>query len=621
MWLHSVAQNAGGYYAGDEIVLIAEFDERVSVLGSPRLAIEVGEQLGHAVFSPWVEDDFPPERPSWRQRFVYEVAPEDMDQDGISVAADGFDFSSGALLDASGAEIAVEIYAVATARESPDPVGPGEALDSHRVTGTPEPRVCSDERERAIRFGNWHDESPILVHEWNGEPFRFYWDSSIPEDLKAYTESTFVLVERVSGAIEAQIGYSVLEVAGWVDEDERGFEFTGANVPVPCVGVRPGGIVATVHPREVHYGAGAMVRCGLVIWSAGALDEEGAYRAATHEIFHLFGFSHSPKVEGQSQSPPGEGVHMSESLSAGRPAIWPRPELAGLTWDDMDALRCIFPEPGALRIWSHGHRHGEKGEGRWPSVAGEHGVAMTKDQLVAKLKEMRKAGAADGRGRATAMGHLFGIIFDREIAASGANAAQIALEAGVPGDGGVRDGQNLAEYVNVTPAMEERWGSASRSGEESPLTDDELVQVMREEALGREGTWGEGEVAGAYPAGAVALITAAEDLLRVFLDVPPPRAGPDPVAAAAERRTPKSHRAAPGVGTGNRIVPACGPRSEVSHREREFTAEDTDPAHHLVRIRARDQSRSTDRRRTSHELAHEVPHVWRSCQMSISTCS
>ena len=359
VWLHSVAQNAGGYYAGDEIVLVAEFDERVSVLGSPRLAIEIGKQVGHAVFSPWVEDDFPPERPSWRQRFVYEVAPEDMDQDGISVAADGFDFSSGALLDASGAEIAVEIYAVATARESPDPVAPGEALGSHRVTGTPEPRVCSDERERALNYNRSNGVSPILVHEWDGEPFRFYWDSTIPEDRRKHAQSGLGLVERVADAIEGQIGYPLLEIGGWVDEADRGFGFSedniwpcdGWNPPrrIPVARQNPGMIVATVHPNEISIVAAARPHCAVIFWTAGGLDNgrEGCpacgYHAATHEIFHLFGFSHSPKVEGQSQSPPGEGVHMSESLSAGRPAIWPRPELAGLTWDDMDALRCIFP--------------------------------------------------------------------------------------------------------------------------------------------------------------------------------------------------------------------------------------------------------------------------------------
>ena len=48
---------------------------------------------------------------------------------------------------------------------------------------------------------------------------------------------------------------------------------------------------------------------------------------------------------------------------------------------------------------------------------------MTKDQLVAKFKEMREAGKPDRRE--SAMGRLFGIIFDEEIVASGSNAAQI----------------------------------------------------------------------------------------------------------------------------------------------------------------------------------------------------
>ena len=157
---------------------------------------------------------------------------------------------------------------------------------------------------------------------------------------------------------------------------------------------------------------------------------------------------------------------------------------------------------------------------------------MTKDQLVAKLQKMRKAGTADRRGRASAMGHLFGIIFNSEIAASGANAAQIALDAGVPGDGGIRDGQNLAEYVNVKPAIEKRWRWMTRSGEELPITQEDLtpddLQMLAEEGLASDGTLGEREAS-------VALITAAEELLRVFLDLSPPRAGPDQVAAAVER--------------------------------------------------------------------------------------
>ena len=355
VWLNSAPENAGGYYAGDKIVLIADFDERVSVVDSPRLAIEVGEQVRHAIFSPWVEDDFPPERLSWLQRFVYEVVPEDEDQDGISIAADGFDFSQGALLDGSGAEIKVEIYAVATTRNSPVPVAPGEALDSHRVTGTPEPRVCSNERELAINKGFADGVSPILVHEWSGEPFQFYWDASIPEDLRGHAENVFELVERVSHAIKDQIGYSVLEVGGWVDEADRGFGFSENNI-WPCDGWRPpqrapvararrGSIVATVHPSELpHSRAAARSHCGVIFWAAGVLDHE-TFTAATHEVFHLLGFVHSPYIPQQNQSPPGEGVHMSKSLSAGSAN-----DLGGATYDDMDALRCIFPKNGSPRF-------------------------------------------------------------------------------------------------------------------------------------------------------------------------------------------------------------------------------------------------------------------------------
>ena len=89
---------------------------------------------------------------------------------------------------------------------------------------------------------------------------------------------------------------------------------------------------------------------------------------------------------------------------------------------------------------------------------------MTKNQLVVKFKEMRKAGKADQRGRQSAMGYLFGIIFDGEILASGANAAQIAREAGLgkDDDGGISDGQSLAEYVTVEPAIEKHWRRGSR---------------------------------------------------------------------------------------------------------------------------------------------------------------
>ena len=95
VWVISVPGNTGGYVEGETIRLVADFEQPVSVTGSPRLAIEIGQTVRHAAFSPWVEDDFPPERLSLRQRFDYLVSAEDRDEDGISVAADAFDFAEG----------------------------------------------------------------------------------------------------------------------------------------------------------------------------------------------------------------------------------------------------------------------------------------------------------------------------------------------------------------------------------------------------------------------------------------------------------------------------------------------------------------------------------------------
>ena len=188
--------------------------------------------------------------------------------------------------------------------------------------------------------------------------------------------------------------------------------------------------------------------------------------------------------------------------------------------------------------------------------------SMTKDQLVAKLREMRETGKADRRGRVGAMQHLFGIIFAKEIAASGANPPGIAQEAGVPAAEAISDGRNLAEYVTVKPEIEKRWHCVTRSGEESPITQDDLLMV-HEEALASEGTSGEREVAGEYPEASVALITAAGDLLRVFLDVPPPRAGPDPVTAAVERAAASLEAARAGMERSGRHGSGAEGHSEI----------------------------------------------------------
>ena len=81
---------------------------------------------------------------------------------------------------------------------------------------------------------------------------------------------------------------------------------------------------------------------------------------------------------------------------------------------------------------------------------------MTIDDLVAKLTQMREAST---RGiDMTATMHLFGIIFDKDISASGATAAAIARGARIESvSGEIADGRNLARYVTVNPEVLGRW--------------------------------------------------------------------------------------------------------------------------------------------------------------------
>jgi len=359
-WVASEPIHRGAYYyEGDRVVIVTRFDDEISIVDSPRLQINVGDDTRFAVFAPWPGDEWPPDRPQFQHQFVYEVAPGDRDEDGISIAADGIDLSEGVLHDRSGSAVTGEIYAVAAMRDSPDPVDPGEALDSHRVTATPEPRVCTDERERALTRDLAEGHAPLLVHEWTGEPLLFYWDASIPRDHREHAEAVFEVIERVSDAIEDQVGYSILEVGGWVDEADRGFGFTETNI-FPCDGwnprpgappaprARPGRIIATIHPNVLPDARiAARPHCGVIYWDAEAAVDGTSVNApviAVHEIFHLFGFVHSPYAWWQSQS--DQGIPQSRTLSSLRPShpSYDRYiDLGGMTFDDIDALRCVFP--------------------------------------------------------------------------------------------------------------------------------------------------------------------------------------------------------------------------------------------------------------------------------------
>ena len=346
MWVVSVPGHTDGYIEGDTIRLVADFEERVSVAGSPRLAIAIGGTVRHAAFSPWVEDDFPPERPSFRQRFDYLVRAEDRDENGISVGADAFDFAEGVFLNTAGVEVEVEIYSVAPTR-SDQVVEPGSDLDSHLVVGTPPLRECTDERERAENHSSF-------VLEWEGTPFRVDQIRNFPDSVtEADLLELLLPVGLLADKIERQLGYRIVEMGelisvphgtppGW---NEDIVEFS-RKCPLPRDTGQIHGFYMNDAPRSVpNAGAQAYPRCGAWAilayrvgngWPGRRYDE-----TVLHELFHVFGFVHADDYDFLER---GDGVPMSEELTSSRPVSQPGAD--GVLWADIDLLRCIFPEAG-----------------------------------------------------------------------------------------------------------------------------------------------------------------------------------------------------------------------------------------------------------------------------------
>ncbi len=340
LWSQPSTQD--GYYVGTRIRVVLNFSpETTTVEGSPRLAIQIGEHVRLAEFSPWVEDDFPPERPSFLQRFEYEVRADDADSDGVTIHADALDFSDGAVLDGRGVEIEVGIHTV-DPRGDRTPVDPGEALDTHRVLGAPEPRDCTDERERAATFSL----GAIAVDEWDGTPFRFdivrgFPDSLTEADLARLLEAV-TLVDR---KIEAQLGYRIPEVGEVIP-------WPAGPGPPGCALPRERGQLQGYYSTAREHGAAARPQCAEFFYTPGLVAEwcppcgdqqvEGTkYMDAItlHEILHLLGFNHDFGVDPTTRH--HGGVEMSVALTtvAG-------PDTEAVLWSDIDALRCIFPEGG-----------------------------------------------------------------------------------------------------------------------------------------------------------------------------------------------------------------------------------------------------------------------------------
>ena len=325
---------SGKYTEGMWFRLFAELEEPVRVEGSPRLALDIGGTIRHADFSPWVahriSDPEHKKRSQVRRgfevvpRFDYLIQADDLDTNGVSISADAFDFAEGSFTNEDGMDVTVEIAGVAPA-DFGMLAEPGLDLASHVVDGRPRPRVCTDERALALAY-----HGAVLPKEWDGTPFRFYFNLvDLPESERADAEEVLAVAQRMSERIENQLGYPVLEVAGWIEDPK--LEFPGG-----CDSRSPGQIVAIVLPESDQRYVSASPRCAL--WASHGPDMNFGAGTVSHETFHLFGFAHHPR-DWQRPGRTGEGVFMSTRLNG----AYVDEEDTPLTFEDVDTLRCIFP--------------------------------------------------------------------------------------------------------------------------------------------------------------------------------------------------------------------------------------------------------------------------------------
>ena len=182
----------------------------------------------------------------------------------------------------------------------------------------------------------------------------FYFDRTfLPDGEVEKAAQVLTTVERMSAHIEDQLGYSIVEIGGWTDlpPDVTGRCDRGRIRQWR----RPGTIVARVSP-EIHPSgscpasaadpcAGSGPECASVQYWINQVHNQ---RDGTivHETFHLLGFTHSPLPLGNgsphsSQLPPGVGISMSRRLTS---AQWSHKSDLGLAFEDVEALRCIYPE-------------------------------------------------------------------------------------------------------------------------------------------------------------------------------------------------------------------------------------------------------------------------------------
>ena len=169
------------YGLGEMVEVVVDFDRAVTATGSPQVGLTIGTQTRYATFSAWSRQSL---------YFGYTVQTEDVDEDGISIAANAFflnggtikaaastidaDLTHGALAAQRGSKVngslntqpGVKRVALISSSAEGDTYGLGETVEvvvdfdrAVTATGGPQVALTIGTRTRHATFSGWGSES------------------------------------------------------------------------------------------------------------------------------------------------------------------------------------------------------------------------------------------------------------------------------------------------------------------------------------------------------------------------------------------------------------------------------------------------------------------------------
>ena len=234
------------YGLGEMVEVVVDFDRAVTATGSPQVGLTIGTQTRYATFSAWSRQSL---------YFGYTVQTEDVDEDGISIAANAFflnggtikaaastidaDLTHGALAAQRGSKVngslntqpGVKRVALISSPAGGDTYGLGETVEvvvdfdrAVTATGGPQVALTIGTRTRHATFSGWGSHSLYFSYTVQEE--------DRDEDGISIAANALVLnggtIRTADGTTDADLVHEAVAA-------ERGRKVDGSRVTPPAV--------------------------------------------------------------------------------------------------------------------------------------------------------------------------------------------------------------------------------------------------------------------------------------------------------------------------------------------------------------------------------------------------